>query len=430
MTANNIFRYFYESGLSLVLLYALYHIFFRRETYFRFNRFYLLAILLFSALLPFISFPSMLFGGSRVNPGMVNLAEFVKYPEGSSAGIGNPAGASLPVWQTVLALIYLSGAGLILFRFISGVLRIRRIRVRGRKEKYRDHTIVYMEENLAPFSFFSTVYLNEQQTGPSSRPYILEHERVHIRQHHTLDNLFTEVILALFWFNPVMWLLRQALRGTHEFLADQGVKKEYSDTGTYQAVLLSFLRAAVPLTLSNSFNSLIKKRIKMMYKRNSNVLARMKPLFILPVLLALTFVFACTENEPKEEAVEILKSTAAEVLTEADTSAAAEELFYIVEEMPTFNGGDPSVEFRKYIAQNLIYPEIAKQNGIQGRVIVQFTVNSKGQAVDAVVVRGVDPSLDAEAVRVIEASPVWTPGKQRGKEVGVLFTFPINFVIP
>jgi len=106
-----------------------------------------------------------------------------------------------------------------------------------------------------------------------------------------------------------------------------------------------------------------------------------------------------------------------------------EEVFYIVENMPTFNGGDPALEFRKYIQQNLRYPEIAAENGISGRVIVQFAVNSIGKVVDAVVVMGVDPSLDREALRVVMSSPPWTPGKQRGKAVKVLFTFPINFVL-
>ncbi len=106
-----------------------------------------------------------------------------------------------------------------------------------------------------------------------------------------------------------------------------------------------------------------------------------------------------------------------------------EEIFYIVEDMPTFNGGDPAIEFRKYIAANLEYPEIAAENGISGRVIVQFAVNNKGRVVDAVVVRPVDPALDKEAIRVVMASPSWTPGKQRGKAVKVLFTFPINFVL-
>jgi protein TonB len=106
-----------------------------------------------------------------------------------------------------------------------------------------------------------------------------------------------------------------------------------------------------------------------------------------------------------------------------------EEVFYIVEDMPTFNGGDPATEFRKYIAQNLRYPEIAAENGISGRVIVQFAVNKVGQVVDANIVRSVDPALDKEAIRVVMSSPKWTPGKQRGKAVKVLFTFPINFVL-
>jgi len=106
-----------------------------------------------------------------------------------------------------------------------------------------------------------------------------------------------------------------------------------------------------------------------------------------------------------------------------------EEVFYIVEDMPTFNGGDPATEFRKYIAQNLRYPEIAAENGISGRVIVQFAVNKTGTVVDATIVRSIDPALDKEAIRVVMSSPKWTPGKQRGKAVKVLFTFPINFVL-
>ena len=112
-----------------------------------------------------------------------------------------------------------------------------------------------------------------------------------------------------------------------------------------------------------------------------------------------------------------------------DEEIDEEEVFYIVEDMPTFNGGEPATEFRKYIAQNLRYPEIAAENGISGRVIVQFAVNKVGTVVDANVVRSVDPALDKEAIRVVLTSPKWVPGKQRGKAVKVLFTFPINFVL-
>ncbi|HAM97389.1 MAG TPA: energy transducer TonB [Marinilabiliales bacterium] len=101
------------------------------------------------------------------------------------------------------------------------------------------------------------------------------------------------------------------------------------------------------------------------------------------------------------------------------------QVFFIVENMPEFPGGD--LELRKYIAQNIQYPEIAKENGIQGRVFVQFVVNQKGEIEKVTVARGVDPSLDKEAIRVIQNLPKWKPGSQRGKPVKVSFTVPINF---
>ena len=113
---------------------------------------------------------------------------------------------------------------------------------------------------------------------------------------------------------------------------------------------------------------------------------------------------------------------------EAEEEVAEEEVFFIVEDMPSFQGQGQE-GFRTWIAKNLRYPEIAAENGISGKVYVQFAVNSKGQVVDAVVVRGVDPALDKEAQRVVLASPKWSPGKQRGKAVKVQFTFPINFVL-
>jgi len=112
----------------------------------------------------------------------------------------------------------------------------------------------------------------------------------------------------------------------------------------------------------------------------------------------------------------------------SEEEAAEEEVFFIVEDMPMFMGGGKE-NFRDWIAQNLQYPPIAAENGISGRVFIQFAVNSLGQVVDVVVVRGVDPALDKEAIRVVKSSPKWTPGKQRGRPVKVQFTFPIVFVL-
>ena len=100
--------------------------------------------------------------------------------------------------------------------------------------------------------------------------------------------------------------------------------------------------------------------------------------------------------------------------------------FSIVEDKPTFQGGDANT-FTKWVYSNIVYPELAIENGIQGRVIVQFTIDKDGSVKDVRVLRGADSTLDKEAVRVISNSPKWSPGKQRGKAVKVKYTFPIIF---
>ncbi|MEG0517341.1 MAG: energy transducer TonB [Bacteroidales bacterium] len=110
-----------------------------------------------------------------------------------------------------------------------------------------------------------------------------------------------------------------------------------------------------------------------------------------------------------------------------EEAAVEEEVpFAIVEEKPTFRGGDQN-DFTKWVFAQVVYPEIAKENGVQGRVTLQFTVNTDGRVSDVKVLRGVDSSLDKEAVRVVSSSPKWAPGKQRGKAVKVRFTFPVIF---
>ena len=124
-------------------------------------------------------------------------------------------------------------------------------------------------------------------------------------------------------------------------------------------------------------------------------------------------------NEDKGEAVEIKYVPA--VVEEEEVEE--QQIFQVVEEMPEFPGG--MAECMKFLAKNIKYPTIAQENGVQGRVIVQFVVNKDGTIVDPVVVRSVDPYLDKEALRVIKAMPKWKPGKQRGK--AVKYTVPVTF---
>jgi protein TonB len=121
------------------------------------------------------------------------------------------------------------------------------------------------------------------------------------------------------------------------------------------------------------------------------------------------------------EVVEEVAVVAEEVKENVDDA----EPFYVVEEMPMFPGGDAAIQ--KYIGDNVVYPEIAKENNIQGRVIVKFCVTPKGGVDQVSVLKGVDPELDAEVVRVVKTLPKFKPGKQGGKPVPVWYTIPINF---
>ena len=110
-----------------------------------------------------------------------------------------------------------------------------------------------------------------------------------------------------------------------------------------------------------------------------------------------------------------------------DEEVEEEEIpFMLVEEKPTFQKGDAN-QFSKSVSQRLVYPEIAKENGVQGRVTLQFTIDKDGTLTKVKVVRGVDPSLDKEAVRVVSMSPKWEPGRQRDRAVPVTYTFPVIF---
>lgn len=143
-------------------------------------------------------------------------------------------------------------------------------------------------------------------------------------------------------------------------------------------------------------------------------------------------VLNVVEDDVETESIEInTEDDKEEVVIAAPVEAPEEEeeeevIFVVVESMPEFPGGQQALF--KYLGDNVKYPVIAQENGIQGRVICQFVVNKDGSIVDIEVVRsGGDPSLDKEAVRVIKSMPKWKPGKQRGKPVRVKFTLPVNF---
>ena len=135
-------------------------------------------------------------------------------------------------------------------------------------------------------------------------------------------------------------------------------------------------------------------------------------------------ILMSTEDTQREAQTQVYVAPTIAVVEEVEVESA-ETIFVIVEKQPEFPGGDAAR--LRFLQENIKYPVVAQENGIQGRVTCQFVVNIDGSIVDIEVVRGVDPSLDREAMRVIGTMPKWTPGEQRGKPVRVRFTLPVQF---
>ncbi len=406
---NGLILYITELNIAITLIFLSYLAFFRKDTNFSSRRLYLLIAMVVSFLIPLLTI--------RIpNPAAVFQSPMVFLEEIIFTGhnLSEPKGSILGI-PAILSTVYLAGVSLLTGRFLFGLTTILIHSLRSKRTMLHSTTI-FINNRLHASSFFGIIFINPEKETQENINNILRHESQHVRLLHSIDRLMAEVMTILGWFNPVVWMFKKAVIVNHEYQADQRVVEQGADHVGYQLTILNQYMGSALIT--NQFSNQIKKRINMLNKAHKKGSFR-KTLWLFPVSFILLFIMACG-NETADDQNPASKQK---------SSTSEEEIFYIVEEMPTFNGGDADVEFRKYIGENLKYPEAAAENGISGRVIVQFAVNAKGEVEDAVIVRSADPVLDEEALRVVMSSPRWEPGKQRGEKVKVLFTFPINFTL-
>ncbi len=436
------FVYILKSAICLALFYLGYRLLLSRDTFLRFNRFALLSGFGLAALLPLVRV-----GVEGVSPLGPALEEW-----GRIAAPVEPAATASPAVScySIGLAIYLMGVLFFIARFLWGVVSLIRLIRAGRRERLADGSwLVLHRLPLAPFSWLRYIFLAEKDL--LSKPeLILAHEQAHIRMRHTWDLLFTELFLWLQWFNPAAWLLRQELQLVHEFEADAAVLGMGYDSKEYKLLLIEKAVGSSRYTLAKSLNhSSLINRITMMQKRKSNPWARMKYAFVLPV--AATAVAAFARPEISQQMAEIssakitdlsrmVQTTAAErTRPEAiDTTTSAREVmvtgyaqftdnkvYESAEVMPEFPGGE--VELLKFVAKRVKYPTEAQRKGAQGRVIVKFVVETNGSISNIHVVKGIDPLLDAEAIRVCTTMPTWAPARQEGKAVRCYYTIPVTF---
>ncbi|QHS55425.1 TonB family protein [Mucilaginibacter sp. 14171R-50] len=427
----NWWHYLLLVNIYLTLFFGFYSLMLRRETFFQLNRIYLVGTAILSFFIPLIQsdWVKSLFITQQVQytiygSNAITITDIAPIKD-------NP----VTVGQ-VLLVLYTLGVIALAVKLAVQLIILRRI--------------IKDPAPSASYSFFNKIKVNE---GISGKDVIQNHEMVHARQFHSADVLIIEAVMIINWFNPVVYLYRFAIKHVHEYIADMHTLKAGTSKTDYALLLLSQTFDTTTHSLVTPFfnHSLLKKRIMMLQKNRSQRIKLIKyglsaPLFILMLILSSATISNSKAVETiHDKAAEVFASPAKAVLADttykttiitfdpktdklpADTIPKENktQVFTAVEHSPGFPGGQAA--FSRFLSKNLKYPAEARKNKVEGRVVVNFVVETDGSLSDIRVLRGVGSGTDEEAVRVLKTSPKWKPGVQNGRKVRVQYTVPITF---
>lgn len=434
--------YLIISSVYLGVFYIVYVLLIGRDTRYRRNRIYLLSSLIISLLLPLVRIQAN--PGGMISAFNENLNAIIHIPQVNI--YATDKGTSLPQAFSIPFLIYIGGSLIAFMALVVNLSRlswfIKRYRIRGSK------VVLTPPGKESGFSALGYIFLS-RDLEDEVKNTIMDHEQQHINNKHFLDIILLRLTGVFLWFNPFIYLYERSLKAVHEFEADQQMLDSGRNVISYQRLLLNQVFNTSIFTLQNGFSgpSLIKKRMIMMTKKRSKKTSGFKLLLALPFILMVTGYLSCTGDEvaTPEPAVqtetddiimfdfkegEHPNKSVDEQGEKADlrlkSGQTEEQIFVVVEDMPTFRGGDVNF-FREWVQRNVNYPDIAVENGIQGKVFVSFVVDKEGNVSEVDILRGVDACLDDEVIRVVHSSPMWLPGKQRDVPVNVRFSITVNF---
>ncbi|MBQ9138734.1 MAG: M56 family metallopeptidase [Alistipes sp.] len=391
---RTIFIYAFQILVCSGVLTALYALLLERKVSFRFARLYLLLSAVVAVVIPLLNIPVwepeqlQQLGGVAVGAltGQVVAEQTTSFD-----------------YRTLLWAVYGVGVLISLVGMVLQLLHIARIRRSGVVTELQGVTIVRSKEQIASFSFLSTIFIGGD-TAEEDLPTIIAHERSHIAHNHTAERLAMEMMKALLWWNPFVWISARQLVEVQEFEADNDVIRSGCDAKIYVTTLLKHLFGYSPEIANGLHNSLTKKRLKMILKNNSGRYALLRKLTVIPVLGILFALFALTTKQAVATPVE---PDVATVKTEID-------------------GYD---SFRDWVMMNICYPEQAKSQKIEGTVIVNFAVGTDGGLKNVKALRSPNQSLTDEVLRVVGKAPSWKPILKDGKAVEVSFMLPVAFLL-
>ena len=308
--------YLLKSGCCLVVFYIFFKLLMSRSTFFRFNRITLLVGLLGCTLLPLIELTTTeetflhtpLYAIHEI---LQSTESVILNPEQMEDPIliseKNPEINSLNWIPVTLAFIYGVGALVTLIWLSLSTCRLIQLIRTSEKKQFGNYVLVIPQQPTASFSWGKYIVISAADYSQQSEEILL-HETMHLRNHHTLDLLFMQIFLLVYWFNPVVWLLKRELQEVHEFEADNGVINTGIDATKYQLLLVKKAVGTRLYSMANGFNhSKLKKRITMMLKKKSNPWARLKYLYVLPLAVIAVAAFARPEISSELDEISAVK---------------------------------------------------------------------------------------------------------------------------
>ena len=273
-------QYLLESGVCLAIFYFIYWVFLKKETFFKFIRFFLLLSIPVSFIIPLINITS---------PIRSEVITEETYMTGNTA----IAQGQLFSISDILWFGFLIGAAFLLLRFILRLIQILLLVKKYGYHVYDGVKVVVIDTETAPFSFFNFLFISNADITDHGFERIFAHEMTHIKQYHSIDLLLMELLTIVQWFNPFVWPYKKSLKETHEYLADHAVIAQGCSRAKYQLLIFEQHVGLNMFEFTNNFSqSLIKRRITMMAKIKSNGRAKLKFLLIVPVVALLVLAFA------------------------------------------------------------------------------------------------------------------------------------------
>ncbi|WP_455063948.1 TonB family protein [Prevotella fusca] len=412
--------YFLKLNISLILLFCFYKLMFSSDTFFSWRRATLIGMYFIAMLIPGFDCSDWV----NNHPGMASMASDYASIILPAVSVTSEKGAVVD-WEIVALAIYCMVVSVLLLCFSWQLVSIIRLRNKCQIGYVNGTEVYLLEGNENPFSFFRWIFLNPEKHNRRELDEILMHEQAHCRQLHSIDVLFAELFVVFFWINPFVWLLKREVRLNLEYLADSNVLASGKDSKEYQYHLLGLTYRKNVATISNNFNVLpLKKRIKMMNKKKTKGLVKMKYALYIPLVAMLLVV---SNIEMVARSVTEVKNNIATVKTSVEQQRNKKqqqsgEVYTVTEIMPTFREN-----VNLWLSKKVKYPAAAVKKKEEGRVIIKFIISPTGEVQKPQIIRSVSPSLDKEALRVISSMPKWNPGKQNGKPVAVYYTLPISF---